>query len=74
MALLCHGLGPKGFHSGRDTFLLEGMTQTLAMIGASEGALPAVAGRIKNLTFYFEKQQRVLMVTLPTGIYFCSYF
>jgi hypothetical protein len=30
------------------------------MIGASDQALPAVAGRIKNLTFYFEKWQRVL--------------
>jgi hypothetical protein len=33
-------LGPKGFHSGRDKSGLEGMTQTLIMIGASEGALP----------------------------------
>jgi hypothetical protein len=31
------------------------MTQKWIMIGASEGALPGIAGRIKNLTFYFEK-------------------
>jgi hypothetical protein len=30
------------------------MTQK-RMIGASEGALPGIAGKIKNLTFYFEK-------------------
>jgi hypothetical protein len=40
-------LGPKGFYSGRDKSDLEGMIQRLAMIGASEGALPGVAGRIK---------------------------
>jgi hypothetical protein len=32
-------LGPKGFYSGRDKSDLEGMTQTLMMIGASEGAI-----------------------------------
>jgi hypothetical protein len=40
-------LGPKGFYSGRDKFGFECMTQTLTMIGASERALPGVAGRIK---------------------------
>jgi hypothetical protein len=30
------------------------MTQK-QMIGASEGALAGIAGKIKNLTFYFEK-------------------
>jgi hypothetical protein len=54
-ALSCRGLGSKGFHSGRHKFGLEGMTRTSTMIGASDQALPAVAGRIKNLTFYFEK-------------------
>jgi hypothetical protein len=48
-------LGPKGFYSGRDKPDLEGMTQTLTMIGASEGALPGAAGRIENLTSHFEK-------------------
>jgi hypothetical protein len=42
-------------YSGEDKFDLEGMTQTLTMIGASEGVLPGVAGRTKNLTFCFEK-------------------
>jgi hypothetical protein len=27
------------------------------MIGASEGVLPGVAGRIKNLNFYFERDR-----------------
>jgi hypothetical protein len=31
------------------------MAWTLTMIGASEGALPGVAGRLTNLIFYFEK-------------------
>jgi hypothetical protein len=31
------------------------MTQTRTMVGTSEGALSGVAGRIKNLTFHFEK-------------------
>jgi hypothetical protein len=48
-------LGPKGLHPGRDKSGLEGMIPTRALTGASEGALPGVAGRIKNLTFYFEK-------------------
>jgi hypothetical protein len=52
---LPHDLVPNDFYSGRDKSGLEGMTQTLTMIGASEGALPGVAGRIKNLTFHFEK-------------------
>jgi hypothetical protein len=52
---LHHDLGPKGFHSGRDKSGLEGMTPTLTMLGASEGALPSVAGKIKNLTVHFEK-------------------
>jgi hypothetical protein len=52
---LSHDLGPKGFYSGRDKSGLEGTTCTLAMAEASEGALPGVAGRIKNLTFHFEK-------------------
>jgi hypothetical protein len=60
IALLPHDLGPKGFYSGRDKSDLEGLTWTLTMIGASEGALPGVAGRIRNLTFHFEKWQRVL--------------
>jgi hypothetical protein len=34
---------------------IEGMTQTLTMIRESEGALPDMAGRIKNITFHFEK-------------------
>jgi hypothetical protein len=46
IALLPHDLGLKGFHSGRDKFGLEGMTQTLTMI-ASEGTLPSVARRKK---------------------------
>jgi hypothetical protein len=41
-------LGFKGFHSRREKFSLEGMTQTLVMIGALDGALPGVAGRIKE--------------------------
>jgi hypothetical protein len=48
-------LDSKGFYSRRDKSGLKVMTQTLTMIGASEGALPGVAGRIKNLTFYFKK-------------------
>jgi hypothetical protein len=40
------------------------------MIGASEGALLGITGRIENLTFHFEK---VFMVTLPIGVYICSY-
>jgi hypothetical protein len=47
ITLLPHDLGPKGFNSEREKFGLEGMTQTLTMTGASEGALPGVAGRIK---------------------------
>jgi hypothetical protein len=39
---LPHDLGPKDFYSD-----LDGMTQTLTMIGASERALPGVAGKIK---------------------------
>jgi hypothetical protein len=35
---LPYDLDPKGFYSGRDKSGLEGMTQTLAMIGANEGA------------------------------------
>jgi hypothetical protein len=46
-------LGLKGCYSERDKFDLEGMPQTLTMIGTLEGALPAVAERIKNLIFYF---------------------
>jgi hypothetical protein len=46
-ALLPHDLGLKGSHSGRDKSGLEGMTQTLTMVGASEGALSGVARRIK---------------------------
>jgi hypothetical protein len=49
IALLPHDLDPKGFYSGRDKSGLEGMTRTLTMKEASEGALPGVAGRIKNL-------------------------
>jgi hypothetical protein len=30
------------------------MTPTLTMIGASKGAMPGIAGWIKNLTFHFE--------------------
>jgi hypothetical protein len=52
---LPHDLCPKGFYSERDKCDLEGMTQTLTMIGASEGSLSGLAGRIKNLTFHFEK-------------------
>jgi hypothetical protein len=52
-------LGP---HSGREKSGLEGMTQTLTMIGASEGALPCVAGRIKNLNFSFLKVTESLIV------------
>jgi hypothetical protein len=55
IALLPHDLGPKGFYSGRDKSGLEGITRTLTVTGASEGTLPGVAGRIKNLTFHFEK-------------------
>jgi hypothetical protein len=44
---LSHDLGPKSFYSRRDKCDLECMTQTLIMIGALEGALPSVAGRIK---------------------------
>jgi hypothetical protein len=47
MALLCYGLGFKGFYPGRDRSGLEGMTSTYVMIGASEGALSGVAGRLK---------------------------
>jgi hypothetical protein len=50
-----HALGPKSFYPGRDKSGLEGITQTLPMIGASEGAQPSVAGRVRNLTFHFEK-------------------
>jgi hypothetical protein len=46
---------PKGFYPGRDKSRLEGMTQTLTIIGASERTLPGVAGRIRNLSFHFEK-------------------
>jgi hypothetical protein len=52
---LPHDLGSKGFYYGRDKSGLEGMTQTLTKIGASEEALPGVAKRIKNLTSHFEK-------------------
>jgi hypothetical protein len=55
IALLPHDLGPKGFYRGSDQYGLGGMTQTRTMIGASEWALPGEAGRIKNLTFHFEK-------------------
>jgi hypothetical protein len=44
---LSHDLGFKGFYSGRDKFGLEGMTQIVTMLGASERALPGVEGRIK---------------------------
>jgi hypothetical protein len=47
LVLSPHDLGFKGFHSGRDISGLEGMTQTLTMIGASEGDLTGVEGRIK---------------------------
>jgi hypothetical protein len=43
-------VGPKGFYPGRDKAGLESMIQTLTMltmIGASEEALPGIAGRIK---------------------------
>jgi hypothetical protein len=50
-------LGPKCFYSGRDK-CLEVMTQTLAIIGASEEALPGVGGRIKNLTFHFASDKK----------------
>jgi hypothetical protein len=55
IALLPHDLGPKDFYSGRYKFGLEGMIRTLTMRGTSEVALAGVAGRIKNLTFHFEK-------------------
>jgi hypothetical protein len=42
-------------YSGREKFGLEGMTQISTMIGASEGALLSIAGKINNLNFYFEK-------------------
>nr|XP_020026246.1 cysteine-rich secretory protein 3-like [Castor canadensis] len=48
--LLHHDVGPKGFYPGRDKAGLESMIQTLTMltmIGASEEALPGIAGRIK---------------------------
>jgi hypothetical protein len=48
---LPHDLGSKGRYPGRDKSGFESVTQTLTMIGASEGALPGVVGRIKNLTF-----------------------
>jgi hypothetical protein len=47
IALLSHDLAPKGFYSRRDKSDLEGVTQTLTMIGVSEGTLPGVVGRIK---------------------------
>jgi hypothetical protein len=53
--LMPHDLGPKGFYPRRGKSGLEGMTWTLTMIRASEGALLGIAGRIKYLTFYFKK-------------------
>jgi hypothetical protein len=47
IALLSPDLGPQVFYSGRDKSDLECMTQTLTIIGTSEGALPGVAERIK---------------------------
>jgi hypothetical protein len=61
-------LGPKGVYPGREKPDLEGMTWTLTMIGAIEGALSGVAGRIKNLV------TESLKVTLSIGVYTCSYF
>jgi truncated hemoglobin YjbI len=73
MALLYHGLIPRGLHSERDKSGLEDMTKTLTMIGSSERAQPDIAGRIKNLSFHFEMFQSHI-VTLPTGVYIYSYF
>jgi hypothetical protein len=53
-------LGTKGFYPRRDKSGLKDTTQTWTLIEASEGVLPRVAGRIKNLTFHFEKWQRIL--------------
>jgi hypothetical protein len=63
----------KGFFSGGDISDLESMPRSLTMIEASEGALPGIAGRIKNLTFNFEVTES-FMVTWPIGVYTCSYF
>jgi hypothetical protein len=57
IALLPHDWGPKGFCPGRDKSGLEDIPWTLTMIGVSEGVLPGVAGRIKNLNFYFERDR-----------------
>jgi hypothetical protein len=45
--MLPHDLGLKGFYPGRDKYGLEGMTQTLTMIGASEGDPVRCSSRIK---------------------------
>jgi hypothetical protein len=64
-------LGSEGFYPGRDKPDLEEVAWTLRMITASEGALPGVAGRIKNLSFHVEKLQGVLWL-LCLGVYACG--
>jgi hypothetical protein len=44
---LPYNWGPKDIFPERDKFCLEGMKQTLKVIGTSEVALPGVAGKIK---------------------------
>jgi hypothetical protein len=47
-----HDLGPKGFYPRRDKSGLKVITQTLIIRGASKGALPGVAGRIKKIFLF----------------------
>jgi hypothetical protein len=76
---LSHDLGPKDFYPRREKCGLEGMTWTWTMTGASEGALPGVAGRIRNLIFHCEKWQAVLwllclLVFIPVAMNFCNQY
>jgi hypothetical protein len=47
----------KGFYSVRDKSGLEGMTQILTMIGASEGAMLGTAERIKIQLFILKNDR-----------------